>query len=229
MIKRRSLTRVILLTIVFCLLFSATAFASDWAIKYVYFERLDKSLVMVDYEVAWEYANKPSPNTNTKLYNAAVSGMRDALLKDRNVYIVTKGGTAIHYSAAVNDQKKYEDVATWSSDYLADPLPVADTELYLNHMGNVVERNPQPLELPGWITVYKTWVQPVNGWVIDVVIDKDDPSFTYDPGVIGEVLIKGQTAIKQSSGAYRILIPGATEPTIEPTDVRVMVDGWWNW
>lgn len=229
-------TRVLVLAAALLLIFSSVAMASDWDVKYVYFERLDGNYYMVDYEEAWNQANKPSPNTNTKLYNTAVNGMREALLKGWEVYVVTKGGTMLDYSAAVDARQTIDDIQDWPAGSL-DPAKTV-IEYYLDHMGNVKERTPVPTTFTDGLTVEIFWADLAKSWVIDVMVDTSLGVFA-DATTIGEVQVKWQGAWRTATKLdttnfvqrHRYLVPGTAgdKPVIGPADVRVFVDGWWHW
>lgn len=241
-LKRVPLIFAIILLVL--LIFSTAAMAepSDMGIKYVYFERtIDSKIVMIDYETA--VARAIASPSNTKLYNAAIDGIRKALLNDLGVWLELKSnGNVIDYNAVVEAGAVLADVIAAGSGAYYEDAPTPDLEQYLDEFGFVQERKPIPRELADWltVTVYEDTVGKT--WVITITADYAGVEAEYGASpTIGDAEIRwagkwnratfiGNKSVDEYRWRYLITFSdSATEPVIGSSEVRVMVNGWWNW
>ncbi len=222
--------KIFMMTLALLFLFSSVVLASDSTVKYIFYERTDGAVIVVDYEKAiidiaiWH---------RRKLYDATVTAIQQALISNRKVWVEMKNGEVIDYRKAIADGKDFQDVLG-NSDYLvARPKP--DYEMYLTDFHEVALRYPK-LDYPAWLNrnaTQITWSELANRWIVDIfIIESKLPPGDYVYADIKYVLIKERMASRvEDEGRWRALLEGEKEfkPRIEPGDVRIRIGNDWFW
>ncbi len=202
--------------------------------RYLYYERSDYKVVMVNYELALDYTD----SGRRELYNTAAAQMAQALYNMRNVWLevgLNDDYRVIHYSAAINAGYSYADIIK-NPDHFGPYFvnrPPLDLEMYIRSINTVAYRYPTPFEFPSWLKG-KTVIPSVfsSAWVVDVYIDHIDlGSYGYSLNDIGEVIVLGRVAKRHWVGTdnrYRVLFyfDNYKDLEIGPGDIRLrMYDG----
>lgn len=208
--------KTILIVLVLVFLLSSVAVAATSAIKYVYIERSDGKLIMINYQDALD-----AP----KLYEQVVDGVQKALAGFRKVYVETENGVVIFYSQAVNDGLTYNQ-AVADGGYIV-PRPSPDYEMYLDAFNQIKLRTPKPVEFPAWLDSYNvTWSGLAEAWVVDVFVDANELPNIYTLAHIDEMRIKGNLANRMgTTNRWRAVIPGdvTDDLDLEPGDVMIRI------
>ncbi|OPL15041.1 MAG: hypothetical protein AVO34_00595 [Firmicutes bacterium ML8_F2] len=215
------------------LMFASPCFAADSPIQFIYYERSDGEVIMIDYQEALELASM-EPFPRPKLYEAAQMNVQNALANYRDVWVETENGVVIYYSEAINDGLSYSEAVQHILDNpgtspYETTQPDPDFEMYLDDLNQIALRSPQPLNYPGWLITDDTtiiWENISGYWVIDIFIDEAELPNSYDLEDIDEVRVMGNKALRQSgTNRWRVVIPGAEddEMTIEPGDVKLLI------
>ena len=236
---------VVLAALLFLVLFasavSAQSVPAEDEPKWVFYERpVNLVVVVVDYEEAVRLITDESDYT---LYDEMTSRMLSALANFRNVWIETKGGFVLHYSAAIDAGLTYEEAV--NNPAFSASRPEASLEMYINPTTGFIDyRTPQAFDYPDWLVEIQpgeysqaTWEFASGKWIIDIFINPDGLPIktgllTYTPSEINAATIFGVTAVPNSTKTrWRITMDGVdgteTPPAVGVGDVRIQLGGIW--
>ena len=163
---------VALFVLLLLLILTGSASASDIQITYVYYETSDEEIVKVDFAKAVRMAQDEWPR-DRNLYDAAVKGIGEALLNERDVVIVVKkDGTdyILDYAAMIEaDEPSITDGIEGNTYRLAE-VPDHDLELLIDQTGKA---EPKPADLPGWLLeeIKTSWVPLAQRYLVIIEVD----------------------------------------------------------
>lgn len=163
---------IALLTLLLLLILSGSASASDIQITYVYYETADGDIVKVDFAEAVRMAQDDWPRDRS-LYDAAVKGIGEALLNERDVVIeVKKDGNdyILDYAAMIEADEPSITDAIDGNVYKLTDVPEHDFELLVDQTG---QAEPKPAALPDWLLeeIKTSWVPLAQRYLVIIEVD----------------------------------------------------------